>query len=251
MESYEYRTLFEFESFYWWYRGLHAILLDTLHSLGLGIDSLVLDAGCGTGQNLANIASQVTPRAFGLDISDHACPFWLQRGLKQVCLASVNQIPFSNDSFDAVLSIDVLELEAVKEELAYAELWRVTKVGGYILIVVPAYEQLMSEEHHRAVRAVRRYTRRRVLNLVNKSPVQIVRLTHLFGVLLPAVAAYRLLLRYCAHKRDSPPRSELRRLPPILNSLLFRVVDLERRLLRKISLPFGSSILVVARKINK
>ncbi len=251
MEPYEYRTLFEFESSYWWYRGLHAILLDTLRWLGLGADALVLDAGCGTGQNLANIARDLTPWAFGFDLSPHAAPFWAQRGLRRVCLASINDIPFPDDTFDAVISVDVLECDAVCQDRAYGELWRVVRTEGFIILVVPAYEWLLTEEHHRAVRASRRYSKQQVLSLLRKQPIDLSRVTHLFGLLLPAVASYRLAVRYLARGSNERPRSELRRLHPILNHLLLGIVSAERRILRRRDLPFGSSIMAVARKVGR
>ena len=38
---------------------------------------------------------------------------------------------------------------------AYEEIVECSSPGGYMILVVPAYDWLMSKEHHRAVRAVR------------------------------------------------------------------------------------------------
>jgi SAM-dependent methyltransferase len=242
--------MFEFESSYWWYRGLHLILLDLLGSLGVGAGAAVLDAGCGTGQNLVNIQGNVSAAAYGFDMASAAAPFWHKRGLERICRASINDIPFRDESFDAVLSADVLECEAVHEEKAYSEMWRVLKPGGHIILVVPAYQWLMTPEHHRAVGASRRYSRARLVSLMKTRAVELLRVTHLFASLLPAVAAYRLGIQ--ALKRDSvgPPRSELKPLPSPVNELLFQIVNMERRILRGWDLPFGSSIVAVARKVN-
>ena len=252
MEPHEYRTLFEFETSYWWFRSLHAIILDTLRSLQIGSETQVLDAGCGTGQNLLNITRGITPQAFGFDISPHAVIFWQQRGgLGKTCRASVNEIPFPDDTFHAVLCADVLESYEVLEEQACNELWRVVKDGGLIILIVPAYDWLLTKEHHRAVHASRRYSKQRVISLLNNQPVELVRVTHLFASLLPAVACYRLGLRFLASDSKARPRSELRRLPPLLNELLCRIMNIERRILRRIDLPFGSSIMAVVRKVGK
>jgi SAM-dependent methyltransferase len=251
VEPHEYETLFNFETFYWWYRGLHLILLDTLHSLDLPARPRVLDAGCGTGQNLANIKERVTGAAYGFDLSPFAAAYWKKRGIDRACVASINEIPFASNSFDVVVSVDVLECEAVVEEKAYREMWRLLKPGGYMLLVVPAYDWLLSEEHHRAVRAVRRYSRKKILELLATQPTQIVRITHLFGSVLPAVACYRYAERFSSRVSDGRPRSELRPLSPVLNTLLFELVNLERHLLRKLDIPFGSSIMVTARKTGE
>ncbi|MBI4965822.1 MAG: methyltransferase domain-containing protein [Desulfomonile tiedjei] len=251
MEAHEYATLFEFESSYWWYRSLHSILIDTLRSLGVGDRGKVLDAGCGTGQNLVNVSEHIAPGgAYGFDFSHAAAPFWAKRHLSGVCLASINEIPFQSDTFDAAMSVDVLECDAVSEDSAYGELWRVVKPGGYIILVVPAYDWLMSPEHHKAVHASRRYSRSRLTALLRKQPVDLIRMTHLFATLLPAVAVYRLFLKYLAPKPDGPPRSELKAMHPAVNELLSGVMSVERRLVRRWDLPFGSSIMAVARKVG-
>jgi hypothetical protein len=130
-------------------------------------------------------------------------------------------------------------------------LGRVVKDGGLIILIVPAYDWLLTKEHHRAVHASRRYSRQQVLSLLNNQPVELVRVTHLFASLLPAVACYRLALRYLANDSKTQPRSELRQLPPLLNELLCRIMNIERRILRRIDLPFGSSIMAVVRKVGK
>lgn len=248
MESHEYETLFNFETFYWWYRGLHLILLDTLESLKLPTGAMVLDAGCGTGQNLAHINERITRAAYGFDVSPFAAAYWPKRGIRSACVASINEIPFASSSFDAVVSVDVLECEAVREDKAYEEIWRVLKPGGYMILVVPAYDWLLSEEHHRAVGAVRRYSKKKLSELLAKQQVQVMRMTHLFGSVLPAVACYRYAERFSGRNSRDRPRSELRPLNPVLNTLLFQLINLERRVLRKRDIPCGSSIMATVRK---
>lgn len=248
MEPYEYKTLFDFESSYWWYRGLRAILLDTLKGLGLGASSRILDAGCGTGKNLQELQGSITAYSFGFDLSQHAARYWPQRGLNGVCLASINQIPFRDGAFDGALSVDVLECDGVREEEAYRELLRVVRPAGFVVLVVPAYSWLYAEKHHKAVHASRRYTRRQVTSLLTKGPVRVLRITHLFPSLLPAIAGYRLLQRLSDHDGAEYPRSDLRLLPSLLNGALFRIVDVERRLLGRVDFPFGSSLLAVVQK---
>lgn len=238
-----------FETTYWWYRGLHGAIGDVLRDNGVTSRSRILDAGCGTGGNLASLNQRFNACTFGFDFSPHAAPFWAERGVRHGAIASINEIPYADDTFDAVTSIDVLESDAVDEAQAVGELWRVTKPGGVIVLVVPAYRWLLTEQHHRAVHASRRYTRSEAVALLRRHPVEILRATHVFALLFPPIAAYRLALKWFDHPApDAPPRSELNELPAPVNELLAGVMRAERFGLQHVNAPFGSSILVAARK---
>jgi SAM-dependent methyltransferase len=249
MEAYEYQTLYEFEGTYWWYRHLHAVLLQTLQHQAAGDGMRLLDAGCGTGGNLASLAGHISLQIFGFDISRQAAPFWEKRGLHTVCNASVNQIPYPAGTFDHVVCVDVLESQEVDEALAVSELIRVTRPGGTLCLVVPAYDSLMSPRHHQAVHAIRRYTPDRLLALFTGQPVQVLRSTYLFAPVFPLVAPYRWLQKLLPSDPAKPPHSELAFLPTWVNWLLFKAVSLELPLLRKGRMPFGSSILAVLEKV--
>ena len=250
MESREYETLFRFESSYWWYKGLHGMLLDALHDLGCDKDAVLLDAGCGTGQNLRNVLDRITGHAFGFDLAAPAAKYWAKRSLNTVCRASANDIPFQTEMFDFVMSVDLLECAEVEEQRACDEMWRVLKIGGCLILVVPAYEWLMNEEHHKAVHAARRYSMKRVRSLLTDRPMEIVRMTHLFPSVLPAVAFHRLIVSRVWRRPSHQPASDLRPMAPIFNWLLLQVANIERRVLRSSDLPFGSTIMAVVRKIG-
>jgi SAM-dependent methyltransferase len=246
MEQREYAVLYEHEAGHWWFAGLRVLMLDCLRTMGIGQSSLVLDAGCGTGMLLQDVQAQLGSRVIGFDSSHHATEFWPRRGVQAACRASVNEIPFRTGVFDAAVCVDVLECEDAKPVEAYRELCRVVRPGGTIVLVVPAYRWLYSDAHHRAVHAVRRYTRPALRSLLSGGPVTVRRLTHLFPSFLPAIAARRFWERLAAS--SSPPRSEIGPIPPWLNRACMGLLGMERRLLRFGDLPFGSSILAVVQK---
>ena len=99
------------EDHYWWYQALRphvaAAIQPTVPNFSL------LDAGCGTG-GMLKIVRQKFPAAelTGLDQSTHALELTAARntGAKLIS-GSVLQLPFAENSFDFVLSLDVsLEL---------------------------------------------------------------------------------------------------------------------------------------------
>lgn len=248
MRAYEYGTLVALEDSYWWFRALRGVLADTCRRLGLAPSARILDAGCGTGVTLRSIGDEIGAERFGFDIAREAASSWASRGLTRMTVGSVNAIPFRDASFDAVLCLDVLECAGVDEAGAYGELLRVTRRGGYLVLLVPAYDWLSSREHDRAVGACRRYSRSRLRRLLCREPVRVRQLTHLFAGTLPVLAAYRLWRRWRGVDGGAEPRSEVRALAPALNTALLRAVSWERALLRRWELPLGSSIMAVVEK---
>ena len=248
MEAYEYQTLYEFEKSYWWYRHLHNVLIELLLMLDADQNFRILDAGCGTGQNMDNLVGKISNHIYGFDLSSHATPFWKKRNLTRVCNASINQIPYADKVFDYVVCVDVLECQEVREVKAIAEMIRVTKPGGYICLVVPAFDFLMSQKHNQAIHAIRRYTKLKLLGLFSNHQVQEIKTRYLFAPVFPLIVIYRWSLSYFSSRSPELPHSELSKLPSWLNWILYKYVSLERYLLPHLNLPFGSSIITIVQK---
>lgn len=248
MESAEYRIMYNLETEYWWFRSLHDILTDLLRK-HIPPDAALLDAGCGTGGLLLRLR-ELSVCSFGFDLSSEAAEFWGQRGVKaNANVASINEIPYPDAHFDAVVSADILECEGVRDQQAYHELVRVTKPGGRVIVVVPAYQWMMTAGHHQAVHAVRRYNRHTLRALADGAPVQIERVTHAYAALFPIIAATRLWHRWQERRGPVAVESELQPLSPMVNSALYGITNIERHLLRYVDMPFGSSLMMVAKRL--
>ena len=249
MDEREYQASFELEDDYWWLRGQREIVLDLVRCYPLPESPRVLDAGCGTGKTLQTALSELGKKSNGFDFSSYALPYLRRRGLVgHICQASVNGIPFPAGTFDVALCLGVLDLEEVDEPRAWEELWRVVKPGGLIVIVVPAHRWLLSA-HDQPIHTVRRYGREDVRKLVRRRPTRILRLTHLYPTLFLPIAAVRIARRWMNRGGNKVAESDLRALPSPVNSVLYGIVNIERKLLRQMDFPFGSSILAIAQKI--
>lgn len=246
MKASEYPRFFEFETTHWWFRGLHAMLLQTLGGLGMGADARILDAGCGTGGLMARLRDKTDGTVFGFDLSAEAAAFWPERRLSTAWRASVNAIPLASDCMDAVFCINVFECDEVDPAAAYRELWRVTKPGGYLILSMPAHHWLGNEVHDAAIDGSRRFVRKELAAMVETRPVEIQRMTHLFPFFLPAIAAWRFVA--ALRPGEVEAHTDLSRLPKWINELLFLVTQAERSLLKHMDFSFGSSLLCVARK---
>lgn len=248
MEPYEYRKMFDLEDRLWWYRGLRQYLIEALRRSGVTRDAVVLDAGCGTGANLA-LLTKTAGRAVGCDLAAESITFSAYRGLTRVLVADVNHLPFRSGAFDFVLSSDVFECGEVEPRRAAAELARVTKRGGRIVVTVSAYE-FLSSEHDRAVHAVRRYSRATARHALTIPEAEIVGMRNLFGLFLAPIAAYRMLKRFVRDPRSvAEPQSDLFMPPRPINAALAAIARFEAVLSRYVRLPFGTTLLVELRRI--
>jgi SAM-dependent methyltransferase len=253
MKREEFERMYAVEDRLWWYLGLREHVLDLL---GLGGDhpapaaagraSRILDAGCGTGGMLARLHPHGA--AVGVDLSPFAVAVCrARRGLAATAVASIAALPFPDEAFDIAVSLDVIsDAGAGNDARALAELARVLRPGGRLCLNLPAYRWLAGE-HDLAVETKRRYTRGEARALLVAAGFVPRRLTYWNGALLPAVAATRALSRL-RRRPAGAARSDIGVPPAPLNRALLGLIRLEGRLLRRLDLPAGSSLLCVARK---
>ena len=139
MQSHHYPILYQVEETHWWYVGRRRIiqsLVERIRALLNKSNPTILDVGCGTGANLKMLAT--LGKAEGVDISPQAVEFCRQRGLDSVKLGAAEQLPFENDSFDIVTSLDVIE--HLDDDVAgLREMRRVLRPDGHLLLFVPAF----------------------------------------------------------------------------------------------------------------
>jgi SAM-dependent methyltransferase len=237
----QYRLMRAVEDRHWWYVGTRAIAYDALRALPLPGNARILDAGCGTGGNWAMLSR--FGRVAGVDVAELALDAARARGIESVARASVAQLPFGEASFDLVTSFEVLYHSAVGDDVAaLAELRRVLRPGGWLLLRLPAFEWLRGA-HDEAVHTARRYTRRSVRSKLAAAGLEPSRLTHANGLLLPLAAVKRVAERLTGATGD-----DLRPAPALAESLFRGALALERRLLRRVDLPIGVSVMAVARR---
>ena len=182
----------------------------------------------------------------GVDASSHAIELAAARNLNATLRpANVHELPFAENNFDFVLSLDVLSHTGVDDSLATHEMHRVLRPGGRLLLNLAAFDFLKGA-HDCAVDVDRRSTRPQVRALLAGANFRIERLTYWNATFTPPIALMRWFSRRRA--RGDDPRSDFRPLPPFLNSLLKSMAALELRASRHVSLPFGTSLFAVARK---
>ena len=233
------------EDEYWWFVGRRRMVRDLVRRHMSGHQSLrVLDAGCGTGGTLA--ALEGVGELWGCDISTEALEMCRLRGLDRLVESRIEALDFDDASFDVVISCDVLE-HVEDDAGAMRELARVLRPGGICVLTLPAYKWLWSE-HDEALGHLRRYVGAEVRRLVEGAGLGMEKLTGAVALALPMTVLYRVFTRLTRRTRDDAARTSLVLLPGPVNGMLIRLLDLENLLMRRLRLPWGASIVAVARK---
>lgn len=244
MQESEYTNMAEQEESHWWYTGMGALARHWAQQLPPAdrAPRRILDAGCGTGGSLRWLRELGAP--CGIDLHPSALRLALARNSAPLALGDVQALPFASDSFDLVTCFDVLCQRGIARDFrVLQELARVLRPGGWLLLRVPAHDWLHGA-HDRAVHIRHRYSRAEVLAKLRGTRLRPVRVTYANALLfLPAV-----LWRTATRSRVTGDRSDVRRAPRLLNALLAALLRLEARWLRRFSLPFGLSVVALARK---
>ncbi len=111
----------------YWQKKRHSIILNAASNI-----PSVLDIGCGSSRILSSL-----PRAVGMDI-DIKKVRYMRKYDNPVLCGSTFQLPFKNESFDGVISSEIIE-HVKKDEALWKEMRRVLKPGGTLVLGTPDY----------------------------------------------------------------------------------------------------------------
>jgi len=228
-----------------WFRSCNRLIIWALQKYFSDAKTF-FEIGCGTGFVLSGIEQEVSHLSlFGSEIYSSGLCFAAKR-LKSADLFQVDarRIPFE-DEFDVVGAFDVLE-HIAEDELVLAQMYQVVRQNGGILITVPQHAFLWSQTDEAACH-VRRYSVSDLRTKVEQAGFEVLKTTSFVSLLLPLMMISRLGKRKPGKECDA--LAELR-ISGFANTAMEKVLDLERSLIKAgIRLPFGGSLLLVARKV--
>ncbi|MGB3641310.1 MAG: class I SAM-dependent methyltransferase, partial [Rivularia sp. (in: cyanobacteria)] len=234
------------EDKHWWFIARRQILEKVIRKLNLPTNPQILEAGCGTGGNLQMLSRYGQVSAMELD--EIACQLANQRQVTHVKPGSLpDNIPFTS-YYDLILILDVIE--HLDDDLSALEaLYYKLKPGGYLLVTVPAYKFLWSEHdeinHHK-----RRYRLKALKKVVKKAGYEVDYGSYFNTFLFPLVAIVRGLAKLKPKQNNNQISSDLVVPSKSVNQILKWLFASERYLIDKFTLPFGVSVLLLARKQN-
>ncbi len=217
----------------WWYRGRARAIDAALRKTGVMSVATALDYGAGFGGMFVHL-NRFADRIEAFEPDTEARTTLLSRGYAMVHETEADAF---RNAYDIVGLFDVLEHIEHDEAFLTNAHAGITK-GGVLTLTVPAFPFLWSihdeQKHH-----FRRYTRRSVTEVLQKTGYRVEYCSYWNTSLFLPAAAMRLAGR---------TGDEALALPVWINALLYSVVYIESLVLRFVPLPFGTGLVVVARK---
>jgi SAM-dependent methyltransferase len=234
MDRSAYASLSAQEGGHWWFVA-RRVILDTVIRTRIAprIGARILEAGCGTGGNLAMLAVHGTVDA--LEYDSESLGVAASRGVGTVAAGALpDQIGFGDNRYDLIVLLDVLEhVEQDRDSLA--ALRKRLADGGSLLLTVPAAPWLWSDHdvlhHHK-----RRYTLDSLSAVARAAGLDVKEVGYFNSLLFPVAVLARFAQRLTGHKvvTDSRP-------PRPINALFRKIFGLERHLIGRVRLPIGLS----------
>lgn len=237
------------EVHHFWFIGRRELILDALkrHVPELS-GKRMLEIGCGNGNILRYLGERTELQLTGGDLFMEGLRFCRSRVDIPLYRIDATSLPF-RDYFDIIGMFDVLE-HIEDDERVLTECREALKDQGRLILTVPVCPSLWGPfdeySHHQ-----RRYVRRELCQKLERAGFAIERAPHFMFFLFPLLYAARLLKRWLGRAGGDDPGQvpyDLRTVP-VVNGLSLRLLRLEKLLMRCVDLPFGTSMLVIARKV--
>lgn len=247
MNAAEFANIAKAESAFWWYRGMRQILFGLLDE-GTGRRNFqrVAEIGAGTGHFALALQERYGWPMYPLDLGWEGLEFGKTLGVQRMVQADMCRLPYRDQAFDAVVSMDVIvHLPRGQEDEPMAEFARVLPPGGFLAMRVAALDILRS--HHSIFAHERqRFTKRRLLGLAERHGFRPLRCTYANSLLLPvAFLKFRVVEPLCGGE----PSSGVEPVAPWLDRLLYAPLAAEAAVMsRGLNLPLGQSLILLAEK---
>jgi SAM-dependent methyltransferase len=232
------------EDAHFWFKALRRTAEQILsRALNGRRDWRILDCGAGTGRNLDWLSAHGS--AAGVELSPTGLAV-ARAHHRRVAQATVTHLPIADASIDVVTSFDVLYcLPDADERAALAEMRRVLRPGGWLLVNVAALD-LLRGSHSTLTMEVRRYTPERLRSRLQDAGFVVERLTYTNCLTFPMTLAVRSADRLFG-RADTASAQDLQVPLAPINAALDLLLRLEHLALRVTNLPIGSSLLCLAR----
>lgn len=241
MKRLEFKKMFELENTHFWFVGKRLCIEAVLKKYGIGPKNRILDVGCGTGGT--TVFLQKYGAVTGLENDPYAYTCAKSRNLR-VKMGSAENLPFDDASFDMVTFFDVLYHQNIHDVgKAIQEARRVLTHKGKIVITDSALPLLWSK-HDEVMKGKRRFTIYELERVLLAHGFIVAKSSYYFFFLFPLLFIKRKIIDLFGAEY----RADVQELPTWVNRCGLFIMQMESFLLRYVSFPFGSSLIIYAMK---
>ena len=237
MQKKQYRIHDELENSYWWFLGKREYIKSYLPKPNKKFK--ILDLGCGVGGT--SLFLDNWGEVDRVEISPHAFPF-LQKKKIKFRKGNIETVDFGRNKYDLICILDVLYHKKIKDiGKILLKANTALKKDGLILIMDCALPFLFSN-HDKKMQAGRRFYLSILSKKLEQTNFLILKKSYIYFFLFPFFALNRLINKYV----DFPTVNKINR---PLNYLLYKICYFESLILKNVSLPIGSSVIILSQKI--
>jgi SAM-dependent methyltransferase len=244
--------LFRIEDRHFWFHTRNRILAALVAQIASSFPEggKVLEIGCGNGNVLRHLQRACDGHlVVGMDAFEEGLQIARRRNCPRLVQGDATQHPFRSQ-FDLVGLFDVLE-HVPEDERLLEQIRRILRPAGVLLLTVPARQSLWSY-FDEASGHCRRYELDGLRGKLQQTGYQLEYITPYMLTLLPLMWLGRRVAGLTSSlRRDSSPTGmalrEMRLTPGVNGLLRFLLAREIPRIVERRGLPFGTSLLAVAR----
>lgn len=245
----DFKKLFEIEEQNFWFKARNRVIKTLLENYSKDVSGSFLEIGCGTGFVLKGLSKFSNLRLTGAEIYLEGLKYAKQR-LPEVEFLQLDatSIPF-REQYDYIGAFDVLE-HITEDENVMRNVYKALKYGGMFFISVPQHMFMWSIEDDVACHK-RRYSKVEILSKLKKAGFEIKYHTSFVFSLFPLMMVSRFIKKnkQTADLKEDRFNEELK-LNPLINKTFELILRIDELLIRiGVRLPFGGSLIVVAKKL--
>lgn len=247
-----------FEDRHYWHLARRKVLLDALPRVGP--NARLLDIGCGPGTTTTFFNGHGHTVDYA-DVHPEALTLAHALATRELGVEATSRLRFRKldicreplpSAYAGVLLLDVIE-HLPDDVAALHNVRSGLNSGDHLVVTVPAFPRLWSR-FDEIVRHKRRYTLATARTAIDSAGFDVEHATYFFSPLFVAAGVVKvgrearkmLPVRWRAGDESLEGLMEART-SPLLTKILVWVLDLERPIVRRWRLPFGTSVLCVAR----
>ena len=243
MQDNEFEILKNTYKYHWWYKGRQDLIKCILEKFGNNKDIVIGDAGSGYGSNINFLKDY--GKVFALESNKDALVY-LKKEFKNIEVIKWKSPQKINIKFDLIVFADVLE-HIKNDEKALKWTKDHLKTNGLVLITVPSHMYLWTSMDTNLYH-YRRYNKIQLEKKLKKE-FQIEFISYYNFLLFPLKICVKIFDQILnLFSLQSKIKSYNVKPNKFVNDLLYRIMSLERHLILKKMIPYGVSLICIAKK---